>query len=202
MAWLRRYARLRVVLPRDLPGGRRLRLLDEADATALFAVIDRNREYLAEWMPWVPHHTSAQQTLAFIRASRRQVADNNGLQAAIVDNGQIIGIVGFHSIDWSQRRTTIGYWLDSHQQGRGTMTEAVRALVDQALGPWRLRRVEIRAAVENHRSRAIPERLGFHQEGVLRQAERIGDRYVDHVVYAMDATAWSAGDDAEAASGA
>ena len=82
------------------------------------------------------------------------------------------------------------------------MTEAVRALVDQALGPWRLRRVEIRAAVENHRSRAIPERLGFHQEGVLRQAERIGDRYVDHVVYAMDATAWSAGDDAEAASGA
>jgi ribosomal-protein-serine acetyltransferase len=198
MAWLRRYARLRVVLPADLPGGRRLRLLDESDAPALFAVIDRNREHLAEWMPWVPHHTSAQQTLAFIRASRRQVADNNGLQAAIVDDGQIVGIIGFHSIDWGQRRTTIGYWLDAGQQGRGTMTEAVRTLVDQALVTWRLRRVEIRAAVENHRSRAIPERLGFRQEGVLRQAERIGDRYVDHVVYAMDASQWTAGDDAAA----
>jgi ribosomal-protein-serine acetyltransferase len=194
MAWLRRSARLRGVLPHDLPSGRSLRLLDEDDAPALFAVIDRNREYLSEWMPWAPHHTSQQQTLAFIRAARRQLADNNGLQAAIVDDGEIIGVVGFHAVDWSQRRTTIGYWLAADRQGRGTMTEAVRALVDQAIGTWQLRRVEIRAAVENRRSRAIPERLGFREEGVLREAERIGDRYVDHVVYAIDAVTWLDGD--------
>jgi RimJ/RimL family protein N-acetyltransferase len=46
-------------------------------------------------------------------------------------------------------------------------------------------RVEIRAAPENARSRAIPERLGFTQEGTLRQVERVGDRYLDNVVYAM-----------------
>jgi ribosomal-protein-serine acetyltransferase len=180
------------VLPRDLPGGCRLRFLEDADAPALFAVIDRNRAHLATWMPWVPHHTSTQQTLAFIRATQRQIADNNGLQAAIVDGaGEIIGVVGYHSVDWVLRRTTIGYWLAADRQGRGTMTEAVRVLVDQALGPWRLRRVEIRAAVENDRSRAIPERLGFRQEGLLRHAERLGDRYVDHVVYAMVAGEWT-----------
>jgi hypothetical protein len=43
-------------------------------------------------------------------------------------------------------------------------------------------RVEIRAAPANARSRAIPERLGFTQEGTLRQVERGGDRYLDNVV--------------------
>jgi ribosomal-protein-serine acetyltransferase len=188
--WRLRPARLRSVLPRDLPGGCSLRLLEEADAPALFAVIDANREHLSAWMPWVPHHTTQHQTLAFIRAAQRQLADNNGLQSAIVVGDQIIGIAGYHAVDWAQRRTTIGYWLAADRQGHGTMTEAVRVLVDQALVTWRLRRVEIRAAVENRRSRAIPERLGFRQDGLLRQAERLGDRYVDHVVYSMLAADW------------
>ena len=61
------------------------------------------------------------------------------------------------------------------------MTAAVAALLDHAFGPWELTRVEIRAGVANTRSRAIPERLGFREEGVLRAAERIGTRVIDHV---------------------
>jgi len=52
--------------------------------------------------------------------------------------------------------------------------------------------VEIRAATGNRRSRAIPERLGFAAEGTLRAAERLGERRLDHVVYAMLAPAWAA----------
>ena len=81
--------------------------------------------------------------------------------------------------------TSIGYWLAESAQRRGTMTRAVQTLLDHAFGVWQLHRVEIRAAVNNTRSRAIPERLGFNQEGVLRAAERIGKRYTDQVVYAM-----------------
>jgi len=65
------------------------------------------------------------------------------------------------------------------------MTEAVRVLTDHALSSWELNRVEIRAAVENTPSRAIPERLGFVEEGLLRGAERVGERQLDLVVYAM-----------------
>ena len=46
------------------------------------------------------------------------------------------------------------------------------------------------AAVENARSRAIPERLGFREEGVLRQVERVAGRMLDGVVYAMLADDW------------
>jgi ribosomal-protein-serine acetyltransferase len=71
------------------------------------------------------------------------------------------------------------------------MTEAVRALVTHAFEAWELNRVQIRVAVGNVRSRAIPERLGFKQEGVFRQAERIGDRFEDIVVYSMLVGEWS-----------
>ena len=49
---------------------------------------------------------------------------------------------------------------------------------------------EIRAAVGNARSRALPQRLGFREEGILREAERVGDAYLDVVVYSVLASEW------------
>jgi ribosomal-protein-serine acetyltransferase len=71
------------------------------------------------------------------------------------------------------------------------MTDAVRALTTHAFDVWGLHRVEIRVAVANLRSRAIPHRLGFLEEGVLRQAERHGENFRDIVVYAMLAREWA-----------
>ena len=73
------------------------------------------------------------------------------------------------------------------------MTTVVCALLNHAFDRWELTRVEIRAGVANRRSRAIPERLGFREEGVLRSAERIGTRVIDHVVYVMTASEWELG---------
>lgn len=181
------------MLRHDLPGGCALRLLEEADADELFGVIDANREHLRPWMPWAAREQKPADVLPFIRATRKQIADNDGLQTAIVDaDGRIVGIVGFHRVDWDNRKTSIGYWLARDQQGRGTMTEAVRALVDLAFGTWRLNRVTIEAAVDNARSRGVAERLGFREEGVLREVERVGGRTHDHVVYAVLAAEWAA----------
>ena len=70
------------------------------------------------------------------------------------------------------------------------MTATVAALLDHAFDHWKLARVEIRAGVANTRSRAIPERLGFREEGVLPAAERIGTRVIDHVIYVMTSRQW------------
>jgi ribosomal-protein-serine acetyltransferase len=161
-----------------------LRLLEESDAEELYAVIEANRDYLAYWMPWAAAQTLAD-TVAFIERTREQVANNDGFQTTVIQDGHIVGMVGFHAVSWEHRSTNIGYWLRESAQGRGTMTCAVRMLVDHALRVWQLHRVEIRAGVDNARSRAIPERLGFKQEGVLREAERVRERYVDLVVYAV-----------------
>lgn len=161
-----------------------LRPFELADAEELHALIEANRAYLARWLPWASGQTPAD-TERFIQRAQAQLGADNGFQAAVVCDERIAGAVGYHSVEWDRRQTSIGYWLSEDRQGRGTMTAAVAALVDHALSAWELNRVEIRAAAENHRSRAIPERLGFRQEGTLREAERIGERYLDTVVYAL-----------------
>ena len=177
------------MLRHELPGGDHLRLFEESDAEEMYALVDRNRAHLEPWMPWVPLVRTPEDQLEFIRATRRQVAENNGFQVAIVAaDGALAGTAGFHGVSWLNRATSIGYWLGADHQGRGTMTQAVRALVDHAFGVWELHRIEIAAAVDNARSRAIPARLGFREEGVRREAERHGDRYLDLVVYGLLST--------------
>src|SRR4051812_24580297 len=112
-----------LMLRRELPGGYALRLLEERDADELFALIDANRDHLAPWMPWAVAERSPADVLPFIRSTRQQIADNDGLQTAIVDgDGAIVGVVGFHAVDWMHGKTSIGYWLARDHQGRGTMT--------------------------------------------------------------------------------
>lgn len=161
-----------------------LRPLVEADAEALHGLIEANRSYLAQWLPWAAEQTF-EHTVAFIHRTREQLAGNDGFQAAIVSGGELGGVIGYHGVDWDNRRTSIGYWLSEERQGRGTMTAAARLLTDHALSTWDLNRVEIRAAVENRRSRAIPERLGFREEATMRRLERVGDRQLDCVIYSM-----------------
>jgi ribosomal-protein-serine acetyltransferase len=175
-----------------LPQGCRLRPLDAADAPELQALIEANREQLACWLGWAAGQT-IDDTQDFLRRSGEQAAAGDGFQMAIVCEERIAGVVGYREVEWRRRSTSLGYWLDASHQGNGTMTEAVRTLVDHAFGVWRLDRVEIRAAVANRRSRAIPERLGFRLERTLPAAEVIAGREVDSVVYAILQTEWPAG---------
>ncbi len=168
-----------------------LGLLEEADARELHTLIEVNRAHLARWLPWAAGQT-LDDTLDFIRRTQSQLQENGGFQAAVLLGGSIVGMAGYVSVDWGNRATRIGYWLDAGHQGRGTMTAAVRSLVDHALSVWQLNRVEIRIAADNRRSRAIAERLGLRQEGTLRQAELIDGRYLDSVVYSMPRADWRA----------
>jgi ribosomal-protein-serine acetyltransferase len=174
----------------ELPGGCYLRLFEESDAEELDRVIAANRDYLAEWLPWVETTSGADARREWIRRTRRQIADNDGFHAAIIEDDDIIGVLGFHAIDWNNRSTSIGNWLVEDRQGRGIMTEAVRTLTSHAFDVWDLNRVEIRVAVWNLRSAAIPQRLGFVEEGTLRQAERHGDTFKDVAVYSVLARDW------------
>jgi ribosomal-protein-serine acetyltransferase len=177
----------------ELSDGRWLRLLEESDAEDLHSVVEANRDYLARWMPWAARQT-LEDTVGFIRDTRKQLTDNNGFQTVIVDHERIVGMAGFHGLSWQVRSTSLGYWLAESAQGRGTMTRSVAALVDHAFGVWQLDRVEIRARVTNAPSRAVAQRLGFKQEGILRDDERVGGRYVDRVLYVMRVGEWQAQD--------
>jgi ribosomal-protein-serine acetyltransferase len=174
----------------ELRSGCYLRLFEESDAEELERVIAANRVYLAKWLAWA-NETGGEAWLEFIRRTREKVGANDGFVAAIIDGDAIVGWVGFDHIDWDSRSTSIGYWLARDRQGRGIMTEAVAALTAYAFDVWKLNRVEIRVAVGNQRSAAIAQRLGFRDEGILRQRERHDDSVKETVVYSILAREWT-----------
>ncbi len=167
-----------------------LRLLELEHAGAMHRLTEANRAYLRRWLPWAESETTLEQTEAFIRRSLQQFAEGNGFQAGIWYRQELAGAIGLHYVDRRHRRTEIGYWLAEPLQGRGIMTRACRAVVDHAFGPLGLHRVEIRCATGNHRSRAIPRRLGFREEGVLRQWAWVDGRFHDMVIYGLLAPEW------------
>ncbi len=65
------------------------------------------------------------------------------------------------------------------------MTTCCRALIVHSFRVWKLNRVTIECATENTRSRAIPERLGFKLEGIIRGVEKLHDHYADHAFYGL-----------------
>jgi ribosomal-protein-serine acetyltransferase len=168
-----------------------LRMLCAGDALELFHLVDANRQHLRQWLPWLDANTTAEHTSEFIQSILRQQAQNQGFTCAINFRGRMVGVVGYHPIRWSNKSVELGYWLSRDAVGYGIMTRCCRVLVDHAFDRLGLNRVAIPVAVGNLRSRAIPERLGFHEEGVIRDAEWLYDHFVDHVLYAMLKKDWN-----------
>ncbi len=170
--------------------GLELRQMEDRDAEALFSITERNRVYLRQWLPWVDHSHSADDTRRFIAQVLDQYHADRGPNAAIWIDGMIAGSVGCHPIDWSNRNCSIGYWLDAGRQGQGIITKCCTALIDYLFHEMRLHRVVIQCATGNTRSCAIPQRLGFTREGISREAEWVNDRWLDLVVWAMLQQDW------------
>ena len=109
----------------------RLRLvpLKISDVDELFSLTEANRSYLRKWLPWLDAVRRVDDTRAFIRAAQLQIGRNNGAQLAIKSDGQIVGIIGHHQIDWRNRLTSLGYWLGASYQGRGLVTASCLSLI-------------------------------------------------------------------------
>ncbi len=159
--------------------------MEPEDAPELFALTDRNRKHLREWLPWLDLAKTEAETARFMVDVQQQMLRNEGLQLVIRVENRAAGVIGLHRIDRFHKNTSIGYWLAEEFQGRGLMTRSCRALVDYVFEKMDLHRVEIRCAAQNRKSRAIPVRLGFREEGILRQSEWLYDHFVDLVVYGL-----------------
>ena len=70
------------------------------------------------------------------------------------------------------------------------MTRAVHGCLTYAFDTLKLHRVEIRCGVDNHKSRAVPTRLGFTEEGICRDGEYLYDHYHDLVIYGILQHEW------------
>ena len=167
-----------------------LRLLEEQYAQELFDLTDSNRDQLRKWLPWVDATKAVDDSREFILKSLEQYEKNGAVNAGIWHHGRLAGVISFVMLDVYNRNTWLGYWLCEQYQGKGLVTAACRVMLATAFEDMGLNRVEIRAATENSRSRAIPERLGFRLEGILRESTWLHDHFHDMAVYSMLRSEW------------
>ncbi len=167
-----------------------LRLLEERHAEEVFALLEQNRIHLQAELTWLTDQLSVNDAKEYIKAGLERFAANNGLRAGIWLQANLAGIASLHGVSWADRKASLGYWLGAAFQGQGLVTKACRTLINYSFSELKLNRLEIQCDSDNERSRKVAERLGFTQEGVLRQAWLSGDRFVDLAVYSLLTSEW------------
>lgn len=175
---------------RKVAPGIEIKLFELQDAEPAFEVVNRNRLYLRQWLPWVDYTKSADDIRQFITRVRTQYADNKGPQTGIWIDGRFAGSLGCHPIDWGNRNCSVGYWIEERHQGKGVIARCCTVLLDYLFQEVGLHRVTIQCGTENTRSCAIPERLGFTREGITREGEWVNDRWLDLVVWGLLEQDW------------
>lgn len=169
----------------DAGNGLLLRHLTLDDAAALYAAVEVNRDHLRRYLPWADRTSGIGDTLNFLLQAGVARKAGQWLAYGLWQDGKLVGSVGTHDIDHTDRHLSIGYWISKSAEGRGIVTRACRRLIQFAFEELNMERVEIRVAVGNDRSSAIPERLGLRLEGVLRRQQLLTSGFVDIRVYSM-----------------
>ena len=139
-------------------------------AEPVFKIVDTQRQYLRQWLPWVDSTRKVEDTKIFIRESMQHNTNGTRLTTFILAGEEVAGALGVVHFIKDHKKCEIGYWLGQDFQGQGMMTKACATLIDHLFRTKDLNRIEIKAAVGNERSRAVPQRLGFTSEGIEREA--------------------------------
>ena len=148
-----------------------IRCWDPRDAPRLKEAVDRNVDHLRPWMPWAAREPASLDTrVAWLRKCRGEFDLGIDFVYGIFDpeEKEVVGGTGLHTRQGSDMRE-IGYWIQEKHARKGFATEVSAALTKVAFLVDKVKRVEIRCAIENAKSAGIPKKLGFVFEGTLRK---------------------------------
>lgn len=168
-----------------------LKMFEQSDAKSLYSLVDENRLYLREWLPWIDSNQSWKDSLSYIESGQKQYSDQLGFNTGIYYFGKLVGICGYHPIDQLNKKVVIGYWLAESAQGKGIVTQCTKYLIDYAFNTLLLNKVSISAAEYNYKSQAVCERLGLVKEGHEREGEFLYDHYVNLIHYSILRAEWN-----------
>ena len=148
-----------------------LRCWEPDDAPLLKDAVDSSIEHLLPWMPWARYEPqSLDEKLQLVREFRGQFDLGEQYVYGILepDESRALGGCGLHPRG-GDGSLEIGYWIRADATGQGLATEAAAVLTRVGFEHFGLDRVDLSVDPENERSRKIPVKLGFVEEGLLRR---------------------------------
>jgi ribosomal-protein-serine acetyltransferase len=163
----------------------RLETVKMSMASTIFSAIDDDREYLRKWLPFIEYSNHVSDTEKFLQSIINQNTTNRDEIYSIWHKEEFAGLIGFKETDWVNRKTELGYWLIEKMQGKGIITSCITKLTRFAFQKLKLNRIQIKVAVGNSKSAAIPKRLNFSFEGIERAGEKHGQEYLNLEIYSL-----------------
>lgn len=153
----------------------------------MFDLIQKNRQRLAEFLPWVPFNKSVTDTQVYLDLCHENWLQGSEFNFGIFEreNDLYMGNISIHQIKWGNHCCELGYWLGKDYEGKGYVSEAIKILEKEILKIG-FHRIEIRCSPENIRSEAIAKRLGYTLEGHLRDNIKLSGRsqvYRDTLIF-------------------
>ncbi|MEW4283331.1 GNAT family N-acetyltransferase [Priestia koreensis] len=166
-----------------------LRELVEQDAPALYDYFS-DKHVLAYY--GMEPLQSLHEAKAMIENFNAMVEKKQGMRLAIVEkeSGETIGTCGFHNYAPRHKRAEIGYELAPSHWGKGLATEAVEALVTHLFTTYDLSRIGAVVFIENVASRTLLQKIGFQEEGVLREYMVQSGVAHDVIMHAVLSSEW------------
>jgi RimJ/RimL family protein N-acetyltransferase len=160
-----------------------------AEAARMFEYVDRDRQRLRQFLPWVDAVESVEDERAYIESTIAKWASFDYFDFGIfrIGDGVYLGNAGVHSIAWGDDRCELGYWILGEFEGQGFISEAV-TLLEKACFAIGFHRVEIRCSSRNQRSANVPKRCGYQLDGLLRQDAVENGGYRDTLVFSKLST--------------
>lgn len=165
--------------------GKRIRLRGiEPDDWTAFMRFAGDEERLGDVLR-PPRSAEGYRDWAKEQAAAKSDGDCFGLAIEAVDTGEIVGAVGSHHADpqagWFEYGVTIG----ADHRRKGYAAEAVVLLLRFMFTERRYHKCEARIFAHNEVSLALHRRLGFVEEGRLRDHVFLAGRHRDLVIMGM-----------------
>ncbi|MFL6659998.1 MAG: GNAT family N-acetyltransferase [Massilia sp.] len=168
-----------------------LRWLTPDDAAAQFALFS-DPAVMRYWSsaPW----TDIAQARSAIDTVLEEYQRGTSLRFAITlqSSGEVIGNIRLYAFVDQNRRCDIGYALTQPHWGKGYLGEAMGALLDYGFRELNLNRIEADVDPRNDASSKVLERMGFRQEGLLRERWIVNGEICDTAFYGLLKRDWEA----------
>lgn len=130
--------------------------------------------------------TRLEQAEESIERHRRRFAQQEALRWGITVKGEnrVIGNGGY-TWDADNQLAVLSYILSKHYWNKGIMTEALTAMIQFGFEHIHLHRIEAQVAYPNLASARLLEKLGFQEEGRLRDRQYVNNQFVDERIFAL-----------------
>ena len=164
--------------------------IEPQDGPELWEAVDGSRWHLERWLPWVPFNNTPEASQRYAEACAADWDAGRAVRFCIRDRQtrELLGVVGLDSCVHLHRSCELGYWLQPRSDRPRPDDRSSARCVDFALRRMGVHRIRCAAATDNYPSLRVIARLGFRFEGMARQAEFVGSRWLDHAVFARLAT--------------